>query len=95
MKVRKAKYLEKILKKKGFILDPEIYHHNFYYLHIDGKKYPIYTYLSHSIDEYGDPLMAEIKKQLRFDKAVNLEKFFDCPMTKEKYIKMLKDQNLI
>jgi len=95
MKVRKVKYLEKILKKKGFVLDPEIEHHRFYYLHIEGKKYPIYTYLSHSVDEYGKDLMGDIKKQLKFDSSAKLDKFFDCPMTKEMYIELLRDQNKI
>jgi len=95
MKVRKVKHLEKILKKKGFVLDPQIQHHRFYYLHIAGKKYPIYTYLSHSIGEYGRDLMGEIKNQLKFDSSVNLDKFFDCPMTKEKYIEMLRKQKVI
>jgi hypothetical protein len=95
MKVRKVKNLEKALKKKGFILNPEIDHHKFYYLHINGIKYPIYTYLSHGIDEYGDNLMSEIKKQLKFDTTKNMENFFDCPLTKEKYIKMLKETKII
>jgi hypothetical protein len=95
MKVRKVKHLEKILKKKGFVLDPQIQHHRFYYLHIDGKKYPIYTYLSHSIAEYGKDLMGDIKNQLKFDSSANLDKFFDCPMTKEKYIEMLRKQKII
>lgn len=95
MKVRKVKDLEKVLKKKGFILNPETDHHKFYYLHIDGIKYPIYTYLSHGIDEYGNELMSAIKKQLKFDNTKNLENFFDCPLTKEKYIKLLKDNNII
>ena len=95
MKVRKVKNLEKTLKKKGFVLDPQIDHHRFYYLYIEGKKYPIYTYLSHSIIEYGKELMGEIKKQLKFDSSSNLDRFFDSPMSKEKYIEMLRNQNHI
>lgn len=91
MKVRKTKELAKALKKKGFVLDPEKDHHQFYYLTINGIKYPIYTYLSHGISEYGNSLMSEIKKQLKFRKNRELEDFFDCPMSKAQYIKLLAD----
>lgn len=80
MKVRKVRDLVKALKKKGFQLYPEKDHHQFYYLTIDGIKHPVYTYLSHSYDEYGDSLMAEIKKQLYFKKTIDMEQFFDCPL---------------
>lgn len=39
--------------------------------------------------------MSEIKKQLKFTKTSELERFFDCPMSKDGYIKMLKDENQI
>lgn len=95
MKVRKVRDLVKALKKKGFQLYPEKDHHQFYYLTIDGKKYPIYTFISHSYDEYGDSLMGEVKKQLCFKRTIDMEQFFDCPMTKEKYIAMLKENGEI
>jgi len=95
MKVRKTKDLIKALKKKGFILYPEKDHHHFYYLTLNGKKYPIYTYLSHSFSEYGDNLMSEVKKQLGFKKTKDAELFFDCPMTKEEYVQMLINDGTI
>ncbi|MGE8535157.1 MAG: hypothetical protein ACN6OJ_11295 [Chryseobacterium sp.] len=52
MKARKVKDLMKVLKKKGFELNPEKDHHNFYYLMVDGKKSSIYTYFSHGKTEY-------------------------------------------
>ena len=95
MKVRKTKDLVKTLTKKGFYLNSESSHHKFYTLTYEGKKYPIYTYISHSIKEYSQDLMGEIKKQLKFDSTKNAEKFFDCPMTLEKYINMLKKNKKI
>jgi predicted RNA binding protein YcfA (HicA-like mRNA interferase family) len=95
MKVRKAKDLIKVLKKKGFQLYPEKHHHQFYYLTIGGIKYNVYTYFSHGIDEYGHNLMSEIRKQLYFKKTIDMEQFFDCPMTKEKYVTHLKEQKII
>jgi predicted RNA binding protein YcfA (HicA-like mRNA interferase family) len=95
MKIRQAKQLEKTLKKKGFILNPESSHHKFYYLFYKGKKYPIHTYISHGLKEYSQNLMGEIKKQLKFDTTRNAERFFDCPMTAEEYYKMLKNNGEI
>lgn len=92
MKSRKVKELVKVLKKKGFELRPEKNHHNFYFLMIDGKKTSINTYFSHGKDEYGASLMGLIKKQLRFPSSKKAEDFFDCPLTKEMYAKMLKEQ---
>jgi hypothetical protein len=89
MKPRKTKDIQKVLKKKGFILDPSKDHHNFYYLVINGKKQAIKTYLSHGEKEYDKTLMSLIKKQLKFNDSIMAEEFFDCPMTKEQYIEML------
>lgn len=92
MKVRKVKDLVKTLKKKGFELYPEKDHHKFYYLIVDGKKTSINTYISHGASEYGDTLMQMVKKQLRFQNTRTAEDFFDCPLTMDKYIKILKEQ---
>lgn len=92
MKVRKVKDLVKTLKKKGFEIYPEKDHHKFYYLIVDGKKSSIYTYVSHGYSEYGKNLMLQIKKQLKFQDTKVAEDFFDCPLTMEKYIEILKEQ---
>lgn len=92
MKVRKVKDLTKVLKKKGFELHPEKDDHNFFYLIVDGKKSSVFTFFSHGYSEYGDSLMLKIKKQLRFQNTKVAEDFFDCPLTKEKYIALLKEQ---
>lgn len=89
MKPRKTKDIQKVLEKKGFILEPEKDHHQFYYLLIEGKKQAIKTYFSHSLKEYDKGLMSQIKKQLKFKETEKAEDFFDCPMTKEQYIDML------
>ncbi|MEA5404939.1 hypothetical protein VB776_18540 [Arcicella sp. DC2W] len=93
MKNRKTKDLKRVLVKKGFELFPEKDHHEFYYLMINGIKQRVYTYFSHGKSEYGDSLMSQIKKQLKFDTTQNAEDFFDCPMTAEQYIEMLKKNN--
>jgi len=91
MKTRKTKDIQKVLLKKGFILEPMKDHHQFYYLAIDGKKQAIYTYFSHGKNEYDKSLMNHIKKQLKFKETEKAEDFFDCPMSKEQYIQMLED----
>ena len=92
MKVRKVTDLVKVLKKKGFELNPEKNDHNFYFLIVDGKKTSINTFFSHGKSEYGNSLMTKIKRQLRFHDTKTAEDFFDCPLTKEKYIELLTEQ---
>lgn len=92
MKARKTKELKKVLLKKGFELKPEKKHHQFYYLVIDGVKQNIYTYFSHGKKDCGKYLMGQIKKQLKFIKSSDAEDFFDCPMSEEQYVELLKQQ---
>ena len=91
MKPRKTKEIIKILKQKGFIINPKKDHHNFFYLFVSGKKQSIYTYFSHGKKEYNSSLMGRIKNQLKFSDSAIAEKFFDCPLSKDDYIKMLKE----
>jgi len=90
MRTRKTKDLQRILQVKGFALYPEKAHHQFYYLVVDGKKTAVKTYFSHGLKEYGDTLMQLIKKQLKFPQARQAEDFFDCPMTGEMYVALLR-----
>jgi hypothetical protein len=90
MKSRKARELKTALQKKGLVADPSKDHHAFYYLQIDGKKQRIYTYFSHGLKEYGSPLMAQVEKQLKFKETGLAEDFFDCPLSAQEYIDMLK-----
>ena len=66
MKPRKTKDIQKVLLRKGFILEPEIDHHQFYFLQIDCIKQAIKTYFSHGKKEYDKCLIGFIKKQLKF-----------------------------
>ncbi len=95
MKPRKSKDIQKVLLKKGFILDPEKDHHQFYYLVIDGIKQNIKTYFSHGKSDYDKYLMGQIKKQLKFSDNKLGEDFFDCPMSAEQYVEMLIKNGII
>ncbi|MBI3193409.1 MAG: hypothetical protein HYZ34_02955 [Ignavibacteriae bacterium] len=91
MKVRKTKDIIRVLKQKGFEQFPEKQHHHFFYLVINGKKQHIHTYFSHGLNEYGEKLMSIVKKQLRFRETSTAEGFFDCPISGEDYIEMLRE----
>lgn len=91
MKVRKSKDIQKVLIKKGFQNTKQKDHHNYYHLIIDGKKQIIYTYFSHSLNQYDKNLMGEIKKQLRFKDSQKAEDFFDCTFSGDQYIEMLRE----
>ena len=96
MKPRKAKAVKKILKKKGFVLNPNTgNHHEFYVLEIDGVKQNVKTFFSHGKSEVSRVIMGKMKKQLKFTDSTKAEDFFDCPLTKEMYIQMLRDEEVI
>jgi len=91
MKPRKTKYLKKVLKKKSFQSFPEKNHHQFYYLVVDGKKESVYTYFSHGKSEYDKKLMGAIKHQLKFPTSKDAENYFDCPMSGDQYVELLRE----
>jgi len=98
MRAIKCRDLKQVLRKKGFIEvkkgnSSKNKHHIYYYLFVNGKKQRIYTYISHGSKEYNNYLMGEMKKQLKFNNSEEADDFFDCPMTEEDYIKMLKEKN--
>ena len=91
MKPRKTKYLKKVLLKKSFAVFPEKKHHQFYYLVVNGVKQSIYTYFSHGKSEYSGFLMGQIKKQLKFPTSNQAEKYFDCPMSGDEYVELMRE----
>ena len=95
MKPRKTKELYNTLLRKGFYEDSNKKKHKFLILRVDGKKANVNTFFSHGVKEYGSNLMSKIKNQLKFDNSDQAEDFFDCPMSGEEYIKMLKENGTI
>ena len=94
MRPRKSKDIAGPLLKKGFLEKAGGAHHAQYYLHVAGKKTHIKTYLSHGkgSKEYSPGLMKAIKKQLFFREDADAERFFDCPLSGEDYVKLLRHQ---
>lgn len=90
MKTRSSSDLISVLQKKGFVLNPEKGSHKFFYLVVDGKKTSINTFLSHGSKDYDKHLMSQIKKQLKFTDSKQMDAFFDCPMSAQDYITMLR-----
>lgn len=89
---RQVKDIISVLKKKGFELNPEKDHHQYYFLFDkDGKKTHIYTYISNGESECNNFILGQIKKQLKFKERDNFEKFLNCPMSYEMYLRMLTE----
>ncbi len=95
MKTRKPCDIESVLLKKGFKLNPQKQGHKYFCLYKDGIKQGIFTKISHGKKEYDKHLMGQIKKQMKISDNQSLDDFFDCPMSKEQYLKMLEDNNLL
>lgn len=95
MKIRKCKDIVAVLLKKGFELNPQKHHHEFYYLLIDGKKHNIYTYISHGKNDYDKSLLSRMKRQLKFDNTENFYDFLDCPFSYDNYLQMLIDKGIV
>jgi hypothetical protein len=80
------------LKKKRFKEEPK--DHNFYFLYINGKRTSINTHTSHNQQDINDHLINCMKKQLKLDKK-DFENLINCPLSFEKYVQILKDNNEI
>lgn len=80
------------LLKKGFT--EENGDHHFYILFIGGKQTIVRTKVSHNKQDIGDGLISAMSKQLFLKKKQFLD-LINCPLSKEKYIKILKNKGKI
>ena len=89
----KARDIKNGLKRKGFSKE-ETTHHEKYVYYVDGKKAPVYTYLSRGANEISFKLLKEMAKQLGldYDDFVDL---IECPLKEEEYIKILKLKGIL
>lgn len=96
MSPRSRDLIESSLLKKGFKVE-EARDHRFYYFYYNGKKTICRTKIStgSSYKEYSDSLLKKIKKQLMLTKRRQLDDLIDCPMTKDDYVDILKDNKVI
>ena len=83
------------LKKKGFAKHKSKKHHHYYYFYYNGKQTDIYTKFSHSGQDYGDELLAAIKRQLRISNQEFCNNFLKCSVSESEYIDYLKGKGAI
>jgi len=94
MHTYKSQEIISSLEKKGF--KKMNVHHRKYFLFVGDKKTPIKTYVSHGKKtEYDVHLLGEMRKQLKFENKVQLDKFLQCPMTYKQYISYLRQNGHI
>jgi len=86
--------ITKSLLKKGF-RQSENDHHNFRFYY-KGKVTSIRTKLSHGSDykTYGDNLIGQMKKQLKFQNTKETMEFLRCSLSEKEYIKILLKQKV-
>ncbi|MCZ7396240.1 MAG: hypothetical protein ABOK23_06885 [Candidatus Methanoperedens sp.] len=92
MAVYKTKDIESALSRKGF----QVHHskHKIYILYVDGKKTNIFTFVSHGIKEYGNPLLSKMKRQLHLS-GNQFDDLVSCPLSYERLVEIYTEQNLI
>ena len=78
--------IQAALLQKGFREDNT--HHRVFWLYHGGRKTGVKTRLSHGTKDYGDSLLAQIKRQLRISKSQLLD-LVQCPMSYEAYVEHL------
>lgn len=92
---RQKDKVESALQSKGFE-QSERDHHYFIYYTIDGKKTTAKTKTSHTkkMKDIPDNLLGQMAKQCHITKKQFLD-LVDCPLSREKYEKILQDQQKI
>lgn len=91
-KVFSGKAVEKALLKKGFVKEDR--DHKYFVFLYEGKKTKVKTKTSHNDQDIGSSLISQMAKQLRLDKREFCD-LINCPLTKEKYIAILKNKKEI
>lgn len=93
---RKRDAIAKALTDKGFSVESSKRDHDFFFFEHSGKRLPLGTKLSRGTGykEIGDSLLGPIAKQLKLSKAQLLQ-LVDCPMTREKYVEVLRARLII
>lgn len=89
----KARDIKNGLKRKGFS-EKETKHHDKYVYYVEGKKAPVYTYLSRGVNEIPFKLLKEMAKQLGldYDEFIDL---IECPLKEEEYVEILKSKGIL
>jgi len=88
---RPKREIEAALQAKGFVL-ADADHHFFVYMTAAGKKTRARTKTSHTskMKDVPDNLLSAMAKQCKLSKSQFLE-LVDCPMSRERYERVLTD----
>jgi tRNA/tmRNA/rRNA uracil-C5-methylase (TrmA/RlmC/RlmD family) len=89
----KTKDIESALLKKGFRRDYT--HHEYLWLYVGGRKTNVRTRLSYGESEYGDSLLAQVKKQLGLSNKQQLLDLVKCPLSHAAYVAILQQSGAI
>ena len=88
---QKARDVAAALQTKGFRESANKRRdHHYYFFHYHGKKTNIFTKISHGESEIHDRNCSFMAKQMKLNNA-QFKDFVDCPLTPEKYLKILVD----
>ena len=87
MKSRRTNDLIKALFKKGFVQINSKHKH--FVLMVNDELSEVKTIISHGNKEYSDSLMQSVKRQMKLDNNSDVDNFFDCPLDKDGYVKLL------
>jgi predicted RNA binding protein YcfA (HicA-like mRNA interferase family) len=89
---RKTKDVCENLLKKGFTQRNG--GDKYFHLFVDGKKTPVFTFVSHGAKEIHDGLLGQMAKQTKLVKKEFLD-LVDCPMTEPQYLGLLRERGHI
>jgi predicted RNA binding protein YcfA (HicA-like mRNA interferase family) len=93
MKPLPARSVAAALTRKGFVKREN--DHTHYHFRHAGKDVGVATMISHGEKEIGVGLIKRMRAQLRLATNADFVRFVECPLTHEKYVGILKDQNII
>jgi len=89
----RTKALVSALLRKGFRQHSS--HHTFYWLYDGEKKTSVKTRVSHGLSEYGDSLLAQVRKQLCLDTKMQLLDLVECPISQQDYLRILVQKGVV
>lgn len=93
MTVFKSRKVVSSLKRKGFIEEPGD-HMTYTLCDENGQLTSIWTKVSHNGQDIDRYLIKQMSRQTRLSKE-DFEDLINCPLSKEMYIKKLKEKDLL
>jgi len=90
------KRIEQSLPRKGFVRDDSRDHCYFHHKY-QGKDTGLWTFTSHGshYKTYDESLLKHMKMQLGLDTLQQVRELFECPMSKEDYLAILRKKGRI